>query len=213
MMTANNLRLSAAIKMLPDNYESENQRNEQPGDSPIAQLLAQVSHAFPPTRWSGTPMVVGVSGGADSVALLSILRELRDRQTTPLGELVVAHCNYGTRGAESDGDETFVRALAGKFEFCCEIWRAHQLVKPGGEGWESHFRKLRYDFFEKLAAEVGARYVVVGHTRDDQAETVLFRILRGTSLSGLRGIPGIRRLNDQLSLVRPLLEIGNDDRI
>ena len=210
-MTANNSGLSTAIEMLPDNNESENQRNEQPGDSTIARLLAHVSRTFPPSRWSGTPIVVGVSGGADSVALLSILRELRDRQSTPLSELVVAHCNYGMRAAESNGDAEFVRALAGKFGFRCEIWQANQLAKPGGEGWESHFRTLRYDFFEKLAAEIGARYVVVGHTRDDQAETVLFRILRGTSLSGLRGIPAIRRLNDQLTLFRPLLEIGRDD--
>ncbi len=197
--------------MLPDNIESENQRNKHHGESTIAGMLQRVSVVFPPTRWAGSSLVVGVSGGADSVALLAILRELRNSQSPPLGELVVAHCNYRMRGDESDGDAEFVRRYAEKFGLRCEIWQAGQLVKPGGEGWESYFRQLRYDFFEKLANEAGARYVVVGHTRDDQAETVLFRILRGTSLSGLSGIPVIRRLNDRLSLVRPLLGVGRDE--
>jgi len=146
-------------------------------------------------------VLVAVSGGCDSVALL---RGLVDAQSTLNLTLVVAHLNQGWRGEESQQDAEWVRDLAGSLKLPSVIESARQEQKATSE---ESARRTRYEFLTRAAAEHDCRFVATGHTADDQAETVLHHILRGTGLSGLRGIPPTRSLADQVTLVRPLLEI------
>jgi tRNA(Ile)-lysidine synthase len=145
--------------------------------------------------------LVAVSGGPDSTALLRALQRLRPPDAA--GRLVVGHFNHRLRGDESDGDEAFVRELAARLDLRCEIGRAdteNSVVS------EESAREARYAFLLKTAHEVGARWLAVAHTADDQAETILFRILRGTGLAGLCGMPRLRRLSEATTLIRPLLD-------
>ncbi|MBN1760245.1 MAG: tRNA lysidine(34) synthetase TilS [Chitinispirillaceae bacterium] len=149
-------------------------------------------------------MVVAVSGGGDSVALLYLLHELRGR--LGLVALVVAHVNHGLRGDESDGDERLVREHAESLGVPCHCRRleGHSIDEPGLEAWA---REERYRFFDEVRTSTGIDLIATGHTLDDQAETVLMRILRGTGLNGLRGIAPLR----EDGVVRPLLGIGKTE--
>jgi tRNA(Ile)-lysidine synthase len=160
------------------------------------------------------PGVVAVSGGPDSVALLRALAEAG--AGVPL---VIAHLNHQLRGTESDADEAFVRELharlaaEGKGEFLlhCERIDAAREAATRGENLESVARDLRYEWLARVAKEAGAAWVATGHTADDQAETVLFRLLRGTGLKGLAGIPARRPLSAGVEVVRPLLSVRRAD--
>jgi tRNA(Ile)-lysidine synthase len=151
--------------------------------------------------------VVAVSGGPDSVALL---RALLECTSSPL---VIAHLNHQLRGAESDGDEAFVRDLhrelrgtgANLLPLRCD--RIDVAAAAVGDNLESVARRIRYEWLTKVASEVGAAWVATGHTADDQAETVLHRILRGTGLKGLAGIPARRDLAPGIALIRPMLAV------
>ncbi len=150
--------------------------------------------------------VVAVSGGADSVALLHSLHAVRT------GALVVAHLNHRLRGTESDGDALFVQELAGRLGLACHVQEVDAAAAAAGANLEATARRLRYAFFRKVAAEEGAHWIATGHTADDQAETVLHRLIRGTGLQGLRGIPSVRGLEgvgtaSSLVLIRPLLNV------
>jgi tRNA(Ile)-lysidine synthase len=155
--------------------------------------------------------VVAVSGGPDSVALLRALVDLR-RETAP-GLLVVAHLNHQLRGAESDADEAFVRdlharlAAAGAAGLGLRSGRIDVagLAHAQGANLEATARGVRYDWLARVAAETGCRAVATGHTADDQAETVLHRLLRGSGLRGLRGIAPCRTLRPGVDVIRPLL--------
>jgi len=135
----------------------------------------------------GERIAVAVSGGADSVALLHLLLELREQTGIVLG---VAHFNHRLRGRASDGDEKFVNKLA--IQHGLEFFPAHEDIagraKRERSNLEEVARKARYAFFEKLVREERIAKVAVAHTADDQAETVLAHILRGTGLAGLAGI-------------------------
>lgn len=194
--------------MLPDNTPPENQHPSEPVS---VALGAALSTSLPPDRWLAHPAIVGVSGGADSVALVRLL--IAQRQGAAVSApLILAHCNYRLRGAESDADEEFVRRLAVDHQLEFRGWRAEvraeARAKPGGSGWEAAWREQRYRFFTQLAEETGARHLLLAHTADDQVETVLLRLLRGSSLAGLRGIPVWRPLNPQTTVLRPLLRVG-----
>lgn len=152
---------------------------------------------------AGERVAVAVSGGADSVALLRLLVELRGE----LGiVLMVAHVNHKLRGAESDEDEQFVARLVAEhgLEFAAQD---APVKNKQGRGTESVARGLRYEFFRKLARERALTKVATAHTLDDQAETVLLRMFRGTGIRGLAGILPRLRLEDegQREVVRPLL--------
>lgn len=165
-------------------------------------LHKQVARAIRARRLlqPGQKVLVAVSGGPDSVALLSILHQLAPAWNF---SLTVVHCNYGLRGAESDGDASFVAALCRRLELPCHIRRL--TVDRGGTGESSSLqaraREARYRLFRDVVAELGADRVALGHTADDQAETVLLRMLRGAGLRGLAGMPHIR----ESLFVRPLL--------
>lgn len=146
----------------------------------------------------GDRIAVGVSGGADSVALLRFLAALRPQFGW---ELVVCHIHHGLRGAEADRDECFVRALAEQLGLPCAVSRidAAALALRDHISVEEAGRMARYAFFAQTAGEGGR--IATAHTLDDSIETVLMNLVRGTGLRGLCGIPRIRG-----NIVRPLLD-------
>jgi tRNA(Ile)-lysidine synthase len=176
-----------------------------------APFVAEVARCL--RRWRLPPAgVVAVSGGADSVALLRALAALRG--TEPAVPLVVAHLNHQLRGAESDGDEAFVRSLCERLDEGTGrlAWRGERrevaaLARAEGGNLEAVARRVRYEWLAQVAEETGSAWVATGHTADDQAETVLHRLLRGTGLQGLRGIAVRRALRPGVELVRPLLGV------
>src|SRR3954468_11588552 len=172
-------------------------------------LLSKLAAAFPPERWRDVTTLVAVSGGADSVALLCGLAALKQGQGE--GRLIAAHFNHQLRGAESDEDEAFVRRLARELTVDIEVGSGDVRGGASGDGLEAAARSARYAFLTETARRSGARYVVTAHTADDQVETVLHRILRGTGLGGLAGIPRVRELTPGQALVRPLLSAGRAD--
>jgi len=146
-------------------------------------------------------MVVGVSGGADSVALANALPRLRRRPE----RTVIAHLDHALR-PDSANDARWVNQLATSLEIpaIIERHRVAVLAAEQGIGHEEAARKDRYDFLCRIAREHDCSHIAVGHTADDQAETVLHQLVRGSGLAGLRGMPVSRDLDGRI-LVRPLL--------
>ena len=169
-------------------------------------LESKLAVAWPSSAWQDVSVLVAVSGGADSVALL---RALQAMKADGEGRLLAAHFNHGLRGQASDSDEAFVAQLCREIGVHCEIGRAlpGQLAASAQDGLEATGRRSRYEFFQEATARLGARYVVTAHTADDQAETILHRILRGTGIAGLAGMRRVRPLGPAATLVRPLLEV------
>ncbi|MCK4603014.1 MAG: tRNA lysidine(34) synthetase TilS, partial [Phycisphaerae bacterium] len=144
--------------------------------------------------------------GADSVALLAVLRELAGRPQRAY-RLTAAHLNHGLRDSAA-GDADFVAQLARDWSVPCIIERRDVAAEAQrqGKGTEETARMVRYDFLSQAARRAGADYVAVGHHADDNVETILYRIVRGTHIRGLAGIPAARRLEGaDVTLVRPLL--------
>lgn len=170
---------------------------------PHSPLVAQLRVAWPPEEWSRCHVLVAVSGGADSVALLRGLHHLRQRDSGE-GKLYVAHFNHRLRGEAADADQQWVAQLAQRLgiEFLTERAPTADSLRS-----EEAARRTRYEFLTQAAGATGARYVAMGHTADDQIETVLLRIFRGTGLAGLAGIPAIRPLGQVATIVRPMLAI------
>lgn len=150
-------------------------------------------------------VLVAVSGGPDSVCLLRALARLSPRAEQ---HLAVAHFNHGWRGAASDEDERFVAGLADALGLTCHVGRQEDAASPTPDGLEAAARDARYKFLTATAERLGIRYVATGHTADDQAETILHHILRGTSISGLAGMATFRLLSPAVTLARPLLEVS-----
>ena len=153
----------------------------------------------------GMKLAAAVSGGADSVALLTLLVETR----VQLGlVLSVAHFNHKLRGKASDADEQFVTDLAEKFGLTLHLGRADVATKAKREksNLEDAARRARYAFFEKLAAQGLLDAIATAHTMDDQAETVLAHILRGTGIPGMAGIHPVAG-----SVRRPLLDFRREE--
>ena len=179
-----------------------------PSAAEAAPLPAALAAAVPPGLW-GASVVVAVSGGADSVALL--LGLLAIAPTDARRRLIVAHAEHDLRDAAVH-DRAFVERLADELglEVVCGriAVRSAAGEGPRGEGVEARARRLRYAFLEGVARDRGARYVAVGHTAEDQAETILHRALRGTGLHGLAGMRPARELCTGIALVRPLLGIS-----
>ncbi len=177
----------------------------------------------------GETVVVGVSGGPDSLCLLHCLCRLRADFDLALH---VAHLHHGLRGAEADADAEFVRALAAEWGLPCTVERADvpALAREHRLAIEEAARRARYAFLSQVAESAGAQTIAVGHNADDQAETVLMHFLRGSGLAGLRGMlprtalanlrilwlgapsgrdrsSGPDSLVPNLQLIRPLLEV------
>lgn len=208
-----------------------------------------LARSWPAEAWQDVTVLVAVSGGADSVALLRGLAEMKQ---SGVGRLVVAHFNHRWRGEQSAGDEAFVSELAASLGLSVELGRAEtegakaslgesgesgesdvscdsdvsgessaraalldlncqwrsEWGTTGGEGLEASARRARYDFLLAAAQRRGARYVATAHTSDDQVETILQRIVRGTGIAGLAGIPRARALSPAVTLIRPLLDVS-----
>lgn len=143
----------------------------------------------------GDRVGVGVSGGADSVALALLLQELTEWKLN----LTVLHLNHNLRATDSDADEEFVRALAAQLDL--PVVCHSQDVASAGGNLEESAREARLSFFRSAAEAHGLKRIAVGHTRSDQAETVLFRLLRGSYTTGLAGIRPVT----EAGIVRPLL--------
>lgn len=174
-------------------------------------LLAQVKEACK-TRDLIRPketVVVAVSGGPDSVALLHLLKTLAPEWDL---RLIAAHLNHRFRGAESDAEELLVRKLAEEWHVPCETVAVDipAILKAENGNPQETSRTYRYRFLQETAVRYGASCIALAHHADDQAETVLMRFLRGTGPDGLEGIPWKRQM-DGIRLVRPLLSVYKSD--
>ena len=143
-------------------------------------------------------VVVGVSGGGDSVALAHILMKLGY-------DVTIAHLNHGLRGKESDADEKFVTKLAEKWDVPCVT---HKIRLQDKGNMENNARLIRYAFLEKVRQAKKAKFIAVAHHLDDQIETILMHMQRG---AGLRGLCGMKIQNG--SIIRPLLDVKKKDLI
>jgi tRNA(Ile)-lysidine synthase len=154
----------------------------------------------------GDSIVVGVSGGADSVALLYVLRQLRPEYGLTL---TVVHCNHQLRKS-ADADQKFVEQLCYDLLLPCKVVRL--TIKGKGErgSWEDLAREKRLAALTRIARETHAQRIALAHHGDDCAETVLLHILRGTGLQGLQGILPIRKINN-ISVIRPLIKLRKAD--
>lgn len=152
-------------------------------------------------------IVIGVSGGADSVALLRGLVNLRNEFSLSLH---VAHLNHKLRGAASDADAAWVEQLGTSLQLPVEIGTVANDLANERTGVEEAARDARHRFLNETAVRVDCNTIAVAHTADDQVETVLHHLFRGTGLSGLRGIPAERSLPNSIRLVRPILSIRRE---
>ena len=157
-------------------------------------------------------IVVGLSGGADSVCLLYVLAALRKK----LGlQLCAVHVHHGLRGVEADADEAYVRDICRAWDVPLKAMRidAAALAKQWGIGCEEAGRRARYEIFEECLQEMGGcrGAIAVAHHRDDCAETLLFHMFRGTGLDGMAGIRPVRKTERESMIIRPLLETGKTE--
>lgn len=168
----------------------------------ITSVLAEKVYAFTDeNRLFSAPatVVVGVSGGADSMALLHVLHTWRSDDL----QVIAVHIHHGLRGEEADRDESLVRTYCAErgIEYVCERSDVRALAKELCIGVEEAGRRVRYDVFERIRRERNADLIATAHNADDAAETVLMHILRGCGVGGLCGVPARRG-----RIVRPLLD-------
>jgi tRNA(Ile)-lysidine synthetase-like protein len=159
-------------------------------------VMAPPIDSVPPGRWA-----IGVSGGADSVALLMLITGRPDLS------LHVVHLDHQLRGADSTGDARFVAELAARLGLQCTVAQRAQLERdvpklPANPS--ARFRALRFELFRQVIERHGLAGVILAHHADDQAETILLRLLRGSGIAGLRGMAGRARIRG-LTILRPAL--------
>ncbi len=184
-----------------------------PAQSDSAALLDKLRRRVIADDLRGASMIVAFSGGPDSSALLHSLHTLKDE----LGlELHAAHLDHGLRPDASDADAAFAREFAASLGVPIAVEKADTRAVQAERGLstEAAARAVRYEFLSRLAAERGADCIALGHTRDDQAETVLLNILRG---SGLEGLGAMKELSSKeigsrrVALFRPMLSVSRDE--
>jgi len=173
-------------------------------------LESKLAAAWPPSEWADVTVVAAVSGGCDSVALLRALTAVK---AAGEGRICAAHLNHRLR-PEADKDQRFVVDLCSRLGVECEVGHIDvgRAAAEEGEGIEAAARRCRYRFLQEAAGRFGARFVVTAHTADDQTETILHRIIRGTGIRGLGGMARVRTLG-HASLVRPLLGVRRAELI
>ena len=156
---------------------------------------------------NGDKIVVGVSGGPDSICLIDLLNEIRFDKKINF-ELVVCHINHMIR-EEAGEDEEFVKKYCEEKQipFFVKYAKVEDIAKDMKIGTEEAGRKVRYDFFEEILKDTGADKIATAHTKNDNAETVLMNLIRGSGTAGLKGIKAIR---DE-KYIKPLIEASRDE--
>ena len=169
------------------------------------ELLQFVQKGLPDDLPSDARLLVALSGGADSVCLLLALSQLGYR-------VEALHCNFELRGSESDADEAFCRRLCRTKSIPISVrhFRTRSYAQRHAMSLEMAARRLRYDWFADMALERSAAAVCVAHHRDDNIETMLLNLIRGT---GIRGITGMnpRSVQDGMIVLRPMLSLSRTD--
>lgn len=155
---------------------------------------------------TGDHVVVGVSGGPDSVCLLHVLFMMKDELQI---QLSVVHVNHMLRGQDADNDEKYVKNLCENLNIPCFVYKTDvkKISKSLGLSDEEAGRKVRYDAYFEVLEKIGAHKIAVAQNMNDQAETLLFRLARGSGLDGLSGMEYVR---NQI-IIRPLLDITRDE--
>ncbi len=170
----------------------------------IRQKVIQMQEQY--QLWdSRDTVVVAVSGGPDSMALLHLLHSM-SRESSRLKSVHAVHINHGLRGRESDEDETYVHKFCQLhgIPLAVEHVDVRGYRQESGLGIQEAARRLRYQVLERIAAELNAGIVATAHHADDQMETILMRLIRGTGPEGLQGIP-VKRRQGEIVIIRPLL--------
>lgn len=173
----------------------------------IEQVLKTVRHyemSQPRDR-----VLVAVSGGPDSIFLLYAFKQLKEK--LEIEDISICNLDHGLRGRESREDSAFVKRLSEKFEMKF-VHKRLDLKKRKSKrlSMEELAREVRYKFFKEAGKRVGANVIATGHTLDDQAETVLMRLIKGSSLKGMVGISPVRE-EDGFKIIRPLLELDENE--
>ena len=173
--------------------------------TPSNRLEKALLELWPIALWRESTIVVAASGGADSTALLEILFQIRpDPDRT-----IAAHYNHALRGEESDADQAFVQSHAARLGLPCIVQRASTVDVSNRS--ENSLRKLRHLFLKDVAVEHNARWIAMAHQADDQVETFLHHLLRGSGPSGLSGIPAFRPIDSLIDIARPLLRVHRSE--
>lgn len=150
---------------------------------------------------SGDKIVLGVSGGPDSIAMLDILRQLRIEFNF---EIYVVHINHNIRGKDAEEDEEYVKNYCQKYNIKCFSKKIDvpTIAKTEKIGTEEAGRKVRYEYFEEILKETKSNKIAIAHNKNDKVETIIMHMLRGSGISGLRGIEPIR----ENKFIKPLIE-------
>ena len=150
---------------------------------------------------SGDKIVLGVSGGPDSIAMLDILRQLRIEFNF---EIYVVHINHNIRGKDAEEDEEYVKNYCQKYNIKCFSKKIDvpTIAKNEKIGTEEAGRKVRYEYFEEILKETNSNKIAIAHNKNDKVETIIMHMLRGSGISGLRGIEPIR----ENKFIKPLIE-------
>ncbi|BAU26180.1 tRNA(Ile)-lysidine synthase [Aneurinibacillus soli] len=158
---------------------------------------------------AGDAIVIAVSGGPDSVALLHLFAGLQEQHNF---HLTAAHLNHCFRGKESEADSRYVQSVCAKLSVPCvaEAIDVPRVMAETGAGTQEAARQVRYHFLHRVAKETGSRIIATAHHADDQMETVLMRLVRGTGIEGLAGIP-VQREEEGLSIIRPMLTVTREE--
>ena len=187
--------------------------NQRPpgGASAVSRAVREFFTSLLKDREEGSvePVIIGFSGGVDSTVLLHSLYEMG----VDLGlQPVAAHLNHMLRGADSEADAAFCRAFCEKrgIPFRSMSIDVADLASRTGLNLEDAGRRARYSLYSEIADEFGARYAALAHHADDQAETVLMRIIRGAGTRGMGAMPRIRR-SGNISIVRPMISVRKQD--
>ena len=156
---------------------------------------------------NGDKIVLGVSGGPDSMAMLKCLIDINKEQKDLSYELIVAHVNHMIR-EEAKSEEEFVKDYCEKnnIPFYSKSVEVERIAEEEKMGTEETGRKIRYEFFQEVLEKVGANKIAIAHNKNDNAETMILNLIRGTGISGLKGIE-IRREH----FIRPILECEREE--
>lgn len=154
----------------------------------------------------GDKLVLGVSGGPDSITMLNILNNIKNQNIINF-DLIVAHINHGLR-ENAKIDEKYVKEFCEKISISCYVLNTNvnEIAKKEKKGLEETGRKIRYEFFNNILKKTNSNKIAIAHNANDNVETIIMNIIRGSGLSGLKGIEAINNI-----YIRPLIEIKRDE--